>query len=239
MKERPILFSGPMVRAILEGRKTQTRRLVKPQPTIVDADNAEHAWWSYADGHEGVGWYVADSEYLDEGSEIRRCPYGRPGDRLWVKETWTAERRDNMPEDQRILVAYRASCDGDSFDLVEPDGSIARARVVRWKPSIFMPREFSRITLEVTGVGVERLQSITEEDARAEGVESIFERFPTMGREQLLPSGIVCADEPHRASFEFLWDELNETRAPWASNPWVWVVDFRRLEVAVGEGRAA
>ncbi len=92
-----------------------------------------------------------------------------------------------------------------------------------------MPRWAARITLEVSDVRVERLQAISEADAKAEGVGSIFERFPSMGRDQRLPSGIVCAEEPHRAAFEFLWDELNEKRAPWASNPWVWAIKFRRL----------
>ena len=184
MKERPILFSGPLVRAILEGRKTQTRRLVKPQPDgqpIVDASDG--AW------------------YVDGGMWCRRCPFGAPGDRLWVRESFCPRYFDNGAP------AFAADWTGESADCVSKP---------KWTPSIHMPRALSRIDLEVTAVRVERLQDITEEDAAAEGVHPM-PRPPRSGG----PS--------HRCSFEVLWDEINGYRAAWASNPWVWVVEFRRI----------
>lgn len=156
VKERPILFSGPMVKAILAGKKTQTRRLVK-------------APRGSEPSHAGV----------DFG-----CPYGQLFDRLWVRESWQCNHADQ----DRSKVNYRA------------DG---RDRLL-WTPSIHMPRWASRITLEVTDVRVQRLQDISEEDAKAEGAE---------GRE----------------AFASLWDAINGNRASWASNPWTWAIGFRVL----------
>lgn len=266
MRERPILFSAPMIRALLEGRKTQTRRVVNLDklrvrlPAEVTADplpfhTGEPLLRARAGRHRaslnGHGAVCAELGKhrlgLKPGEFHFECPYadgdthlgdyggGRKvwtiaprASALWVRETWTAERRDNMPEDQRILVAYRASCDGDSFDLVEPDGSIARARVVRWKPSIFMPREFSRITLEVTGVRVEMLQDISHEDAIAEGCAG----YDWVARSPYIDGPHTDGGTLPVEEFRALWDSLNSKRAPWASNPWVWVVEFRRAETA-------
>lgn len=142
MKERPILFSEPMVRSLVQGRKTQTRRLVKPQPCF------DEPLWLDGEGHSGTGWYVCEAEYPEEGSEFYKCPFGQVGDRLWVRETWAHCRKGH--------IAYREDGAGSChFD--------------RWRPSIHMPRSASRITLEVTNVRVERLQNISEEDALAEG----------------------------------------------------------------------
>ena len=182
-KERPILFSGPMVRAILEGRKTQTRRVVKFDPCP-----SSYAMVSHYDGLGNV--VLTDGSYL-------RCPYGQPGDRLWVRETW-AHRRwmlgDASPDPTTV---YRA----DSDDLRGCD---------RWRPSIHMPRWASRITLEVVSVRVERLQDISEEDAMAEGV-ALAENY--RGR---------------LAHFAGLWEQINDLGS-WNANPWVWVVEFRKL----------
>ncbi len=185
-RERPIPFSGPMVRAILEGRKTVTRRIARP-------------------GH-------------------KVCPYGVPGDGLWVKETHAL-----FKESAQVGVAYAASCVAGEFDYVTPDGAVERRIVRRWRPSIFMPRWASRITLEVTDVRAERLHDITEEDAQREGVRPFFESFQGIGRDQRITSGELAADAEHRAAFAVLWDEINGDRVPWASNPWVWRVEFRRL----------
>jgi hypothetical protein len=178
VKERPILFSGPMVRAILDGQKTQTRRIVKPQPSI-------------------------------EGQEphLVRCPYGVPGDRLWVRETW-GEGGMTKPGDP---ASYAADW---------PDAGAIR----KWRPSIHMPRWASRIDLEVTAVRVERLQAITEEDARAEGAAHRIARGGDL-------SGALEGETPiqHVAHFRDLWDSINGERTPWASNPWVWVVSFKRV----------
>lgn len=166
-RERPILFSGPMIRAILADRKTQTRRIVKVP-----------------------GGHVFD--FMD----LTKPRAYRPGDRLWVRETWAkaGEVGDR--------VEYRA-------DNPDPESA-------RWRPCIHMPRWASRITLEVTGVCIDRLQRISEADAKAEGVDP-YEQ----------PCGPA---HPHALAFRELWDSFNGKRAPWASNPWVWVVSFKRLE---------
>jgi len=145
MKERPILFNGEMVRAILEGRKTQTRRVVKGNP-----------------GRLGFSPFACkEDDYLDEHGRQYSCPYGVSGDRLWVRETWCTNTSYNnwKPRDLPVgcPIWYRAQADDD---------------ISKWRPSIFMPRWASRINLEVKGVRVERVQDITEEGAMAEGVNA-------------------------------------------------------------------
>lgn len=196
-KERPIPFSSSMVQAILAGTKTQTRRLVKPS-----------AWASEADMRRLAAQQPAIGlAFFKDGAPKRKltCPYGVIGDRLWVKETWWPCAGG---------VVYRA---GGLADC--PDGG-------KWKPARFMPRWASRITLEVSGVRVERLQHITEEDAEAEGVP------PDFG------NAFSCASNDYRRSFSMAWEAINGRRAPWASNPWVWVISFRRVAVeshAIGQ----
>lgn len=195
MKERPILFSGPMVRAILDGRKTQTRRVVKPQPeTATDCPY-----------HVGVG----------QSRKSRTCPYGTVGDRLWVREAWLPFDQDHVIGDCKV--AYMAEATPTSEEIRKE--YIREGRNYRWRPSIHMPRWASRITLEITGVRVERLQEISETDAIAEGAMSQ-----------------LCSmhDQPdamkftHRNGFTNLWQSINGPES-WASNPWVWVIEFRRL----------
>ena len=188
MTERPILFSGPMVRAILEGRKSQTRRVVKPQP----ASHQGRIEWSY----HNPGWWIVQGDVSNTWSRVR-CHYGVPGDRLWVRETFNPDWTDR--------VIYKA----DGGSAVEAGWP----REPRWKPSIFMPRRACRLVLEVTGVRVERLQEISSTDAEAEGVQC----------QPMSAKGFVDY-------YRDLWDRLNAKRAPWASNPWVWVVEFRRLD---------
>lgn len=192
-KERPILFSGPMVRANLEGRKTQTRRVLKGAPMRLWAASG----WEIEDGD--CMWCDA---YGDYHSLTQICPYGRIGDRLWVRETW-AHRRwmigDASPNPTTI---YRA----DSDDLNGCD---------RWRPSVHMPRWASRITLEVVSVRVERLHGISEEDAVAEGVE-------------MLPVGRDIGKQA-ALSFAVLWQSINGLGS-WDDNPWVWVVEFKRIK---------
>jgi hypothetical protein len=145
MKERPILFSGPMVRAILEGRKTQTRRVVKPQSAILTDEMAR---------------VLGVQPPAQQNAPVISCPYGVPGDRLWVRETYAWSGDSSIPEADRIAsgeVWYRA------------DGG--RGGGIRWRPSIFMPRWASRILLEITDVRVERLQDISDDDCRAEGYD--------------------------------------------------------------------
>ena len=194
MKEHPILFSGPMVRALLEGRKTQTRRIVKPQPKVVHN--------IYPDAS------IATNCTFRRGDQRIHCPYGKPGDRLWVKETFLPTAHTTY---------FRAD-----FDPMDAAGH--GALYGGWKPSIFMPRRLSRITLEVVDVRVERLQDISEEDAEAEGAYPEFEID--------LASFVRRApvNSTHYLGFKHVWRDINGMES-WDANPWVWVVEFKKLEV--------
>lgn len=197
MKFHPILFSGPMVRAILEGRKTQTRRMMKPQPYR----SGTGTWfWSpnknvHHVGDDGMFQFVVSS---------MSCPYGRPGDRLWVRETFAPN----------LVLPLSDREPGDFIYRADLQGGVTKYSA-QWKPSIFCTRAASRITLEIVAVRVERLNDITEADAMAEG--------PT-------PS-IVGADLDHikwRAGYATLWEIINGAGS-WDKNPWVWVIEFKRI----------
>lgn len=200
MKERPILFSTPMIRAILDGKKTQTRRIVKH----VEDARFIRAQDGFPDGSTRPVFEVGD----DVCSV--RCPYGEPGDRLWVKENYRlrADQDGKPPRDDWWKSGAWYAADGAT-----PTGCGGGPGKLR--PSIHMPRWASRITLEVTSVRVERLQDISEDDARAEGVVP----------ELCLPGD----DVSYVSGFALLWELLNHERAPWDSNPWVWVVAFNRI----------
>lgn len=241
-KERPILFSAPMVRAILDGTKTQTRRIMKPQPASVE-------YWLHGEAsnrHEGVptmrdadgrGWamcgpyrcpYIGEGQYAGKDGRLANShvdDHSERHSRLWVRETW-------MPFETNlcrgsVTIGYRASNEvrpdgvsheefGASSLFQRPDAEIEdfaadikrmEAEGDRWRPSIFMPRWASRITLEIVSVRVERLRSICHNDCLAEG----------------LPNG------PHRQrAYWNLWDSINGPGS-WAANPWVWVIEFRKL----------
>ncbi len=201
-RERPILFSGPMVRAILEGRKTVTRRLVTVPWKGARRTLPYSPYWDDEDGR-----LIACDEYGDWHPAEEWLGTWQVGQRLWVKETFAEDVGD-------LSAVFRADREFDG---------------VRWTPSIFMPRYLSRITLDVTSVRIERLHAITEDDAKAEGVQPFFERFPCFAQDQTLTTGERCIDAPYRASYAVLWDELNDERATWKSNPWVWRVEFRRI----------
>jgi len=221
MKERPILFSGPMVRAFLDGRKTMTRRVAR----LNTAGRAK------APGK-------ASNWHCDDPDAWQACPYGAPGDRLWVRETWCQKTDDgylvyNDAGDIDSSCCHYAAdghevfkSDGDGGTEWRKDGTAASP----WKPSIHMPRWASRITLEVTGVRVERLQSVTEEDAQAEGVEPLTHIGPDQPILDNPRIGRTAGSHPHVLSLAVLWDEINGDRAPWSSNPWAWVVEFKRLK---------
>lgn len=194
MKERPILFSGEMVRAILDGRKTMTRRVIKPQPdNVTTGPTPMGANWM-AWGMDGI---VRDLW----------CPYGQPGDRLWVRETFATDIQGCPGE---YGLSYRA-------DHIDPRGDGPTR--IKWTPGIHMFREYSRINLEITNVSVERLQDITEDDAIAEGVQ------------YFIASGKMTRSEMSmRSAFAGLWDSINLKRGyGWDTNPWVWVIEFKRL----------
>lgn len=199
MKERPILFSASMIRAILEGRKTQTRRPVKPQPEMMGSGGA----WRW-DGRKGSfrGSMGTHIESFPDGAR-HYCPYGHPGDRLWVREN----------------IAFDKGYDGiRPVDIPHEAPGIKRFYMAdglkpKWagqiRPSIHMPRACSRILLEITSVRAERLQEISDEDAQAEGVNAEF------GNRHIIP-------------FNRLWVSINGA-ASWNDNPWVWVVEFKKI----------
>jgi hypothetical protein len=235
VKERPILFSVPMVRALLEGRKTQTRRAIKTF-RCGGLDNCVRlSTGGYAElQDEGLGYHPVGTEWKLAPSERINdwCPYGSPGERLWVRETYAIMSTDG----HTASVAYRermpagktlADTDG-GLDLIElsTDELIwADAHIdgERWRPSIFMPRWASRITLEITEVRVQRLQEITEDDAKAEGAE-------WYGFADLKPNGDLRDGESvaYRAGFHDLWQSINGEES-WKSNPWVWAITFKAV----------
>jgi hypothetical protein len=199
MITRPILFSKPLVRAILDGRKTQTRRVVKNVPFGTES-------FYPCDDDEG---FMAHPNSINPdrnaNAPIVHCPYGKPGSRLFVRETWAASKAyDRIPP---------RGCNGEYIWYKaggwagHPADESLRGR---WRPSIHMPRWASRIELEIVSVHVELLQDISEEDAEAEGVE------------------IIEAFEPYRGVYRMLWESVHGNDS-WTQNPWVWVIEFRRI----------
>lgn len=228
MTARPILFSGPMVRALLAGRKTQTRRIAKhpllddvPSMTDVVHENPRHAA-PYLDSYCGGAktpdnprgmtewwcWWTRD----DRPGHQFKCPYGKPGDLLWARETWG-------DDEQFGGKLYRATHKGD-----DPIGN-------GWRPSIHMPRSASRITLEITGVKIERLKDISEADAKAEGCGSTI---PDDVKDHPLAKHIGPSPRNH---FAAVWERINGETGPgsWEANPWVWALEFRVHTVNVDE----
>jgi hypothetical protein len=214
VKPRPILFSGPMVRAILNGRKTQTRRVVK-WPLRFRSDGTKRRIYSERDISEMNERLVTWTRH----PLFQFCPFGQVGDRLWVRETWAPHA--DVPRE----AIYRCDRGGDYQDTVT-DG-------FRWRPSIHMPRWASRITLEITGIRVERVQDITEEDAKKEGVESVKYGsvwfWKAYGHNPIPGGGELVATRDAKRSFQTLWTSINGPGS-WGLNPWVWVVEFRKVE---------
>lgn len=251
MKERPILFSSPMVRALLAGRKTQTRRVVKPKPaealnflggrcdgSISGADDIELRWDACCDDDGkrlDPQWLAFCAEYPEEGCLPIGRAYGQPGDRLWVRETFAHDGAETL---------YAADCS---------DAELAEERKLRrefrgiadefpgghWRPSIHMPRALSRIMLQITDVRVERLQEISETDAIDEGVLGLgkdwnasafpdyYEAFAiAAGNHTKPPLGPTPVER-----YVKLWEQRNGAGS-WAANPWVWVIEFERLSQA-------
>ena len=165
MTERQILFSGPMVRAILEGKKTQTRRVIKPQPHS-SVDDIGYYWRSDRPVEKAWLWLTGGADYVaaPPDDEFFACPYGQPGDRLWVRETW-CQFPESAPDGMGECVYYRADQRDD--DRLADD--IMKRNSVKWKPSIHMPRKYCRLVLEVKAVRVEQLNKMCGHDLRAEG----------------------------------------------------------------------
>jgi hypothetical protein len=197
IKERPILFSAAMVRAILDGRKTQTRRVVKPRKDL--------SFGCLLQPNELAG-EVNNGSYLN-------CVYGKPGDKFWLRETWSQHP-------QFADIAYKA--DGEEFE--DSDGF---TWIPKWKPSIHMPRWASRINLEITGLRVECLQNINRQDSFAEGIQNLSDGdYYEFGIRDL-----CSAQHPVRA-YQLLWESING-QGSWDKNPWVWVIEFKRIDESV------
>lgn len=215
MKHIPILFSTPMVQALLEGRKTQTRRVVKTADIIFAPDkftyigntNENQDIPHPAEGSNSKIWYQWRLKNNNSASWIDTCPYGQPGDILWVRESFNYGNIGNG-----MQPFYRA-------DNERPHGYSTP-----WKPSIHMPKSACRLFLKVKSVRVERLQDISEEDAISEGIKptgyfDFYENYLSEGYTDLVPY----------ESFKSLWQSINSP-ASWEANPWVWVVEFERVE---------
>ena len=209
MKERPILFSAEMVRAILDGRKSQTRRVVKPQP-VVDPEWEGGAYADVGATPSGAGRQLVAASQLHVA-----CPYGVPGDRLWIKEAFY--REDYLQHGQQYhAVLWKAST---------PEGAeVIGGGPIKWRHGRYMPKDAARLLrLEITAVRVQRVQEIAIEDAQAEGFE--------------YECGYYCDervghvdDTPPDALFARYWDSLNAKRGyGWDVNPWVWVLEFKRV----------
>ncbi|SXQ85911.1 hypothetical protein [Klebsiella pneumoniae] len=214
MKERGMIFNGEMVRAILHGRKTQTRRPIKWKQTrfteIGEREDGSKWPWSEDAEHACDFWHP--------------CPFGAVGVRIWVRETWARYNIDQNSHD----IAYRATTPEDW-----PEEG-------RWRPSIHMPRWASRILLEITNVRVERLNAISEEDAQREGVHTEVWDQTVVARNYAARDEFFqfwSEDMPHyvemnqlyRSSFRSLWESIYGAEN-WLANPWVWVIEFKRVE---------
>ena len=215
MKERGIIFNAEMVRAILDGRKTQARRIINPQPELT-----QKSGFKWKGGLFGAG---SDDRETNRNFAHKKCPLGKVGDRLWVRETWQGpliNYTDNEPQfkghhifEKSDNCVYKA--DGLAApEFIDSDDNLKQG----WRPSSNMPRWASRITLEITDVRVERLQSISEEDAKEEGFDN---------SQSDAANSIGWFEKPIRA-FRRDWENINGTDG-WNSNPWVWVIEFKRV----------
>lgn len=237
MNERPILFSGPMVRAILDGTKTQTRRVMKPQPERCPVDYPRPGHWWPSRNHQSMLHVEDELQNLSggwSGLAASACPYGEDRDRLWVRECFAAWWTTATGTRSHVM-GYRADIndpDWDGFGADDPWWLDAK-----WEPSIHMPRAFSRITLEITDVRVQRLHDISHDDILAEGI-----RVPTTEDGHALidvstkdgPAAFLDREtirDPKailRAHWAALWCSING-RASWDANPWVWALTFQRV----------
>ena len=219
-KEKPIIFSTSMVRAIMDGRKTQMRRVIARDIVNcfdIDMDRRAIVYIDQATG--------------DSFKPEEMCPY-RLGDILWVRETFAVGCIVYGEEPDGRAVAYISQCKGEN-DYIPKEYALRYGvgmDEVVWKPSIHMPREAARLFLEVKNVRAERLQNISYEDAIAEGtLQWICEKYKSGSYLDNAMRGTACA-KPERA-FALLWDTLNAKRGyPWENNPWVWVIEFMRIE---------
>lgn len=228
-KERGMIFNGEMVRAILDGRKTQTRRIMAIQPEhselglrrVIDSKNGRDNGKYF--------WSQSDACGLKARSKVFGCPYGDVGDRIWVRETFQGplvseelfeEYRAHPEKFETPQYCEYAADGGAKPEYCDLDDNLRHG----WRPSIHMPRWASRILLEITDVRVERLNAIREEDAQAEGVAQLRGGFW-----QHYQPGWTQHQLSARGSFVTLWKSIYGEES-WHSNPWVWVIEFKRIE---------
>ena len=216
MKEHPILFSGPMVKAIMEGRKTMTRRVIKPQPTKGETV------CSWTCNGKLLDWGIADADG-DPLDVSLKCPYGIPGDLLWVREAFATRPLPDGGEQVLFKEQFRNLWSVLQLEQFIEERGMAKPDI-KWKPGMFLPRELSRLTLRVTAVRVERVQDISGMDAKREGV-NIPAHMPQDGADL----------DWAKKEFALLWDSINAKRGyGWDANLWVWVVSFEKLKEVEG-----
>jgi hypothetical protein len=234
MKEKPISFNAPMVRAVLANIKKMTRLVILPRPVIDSGFEA-----NYDEPEWVLNWKKYEDGFTPE-ELAKKCPYGKPGDHLWVRETWAVainvENQDNWPGRPHIqvgdmpfskAVVYAADghfqwCDGDGF-LIDKS---------QWKPSIHMPRWASRITLRITDIRVERLRNISEADAIAEGIVQGSDGYFYTGVPVKTGTETFARYVTARNAFKHLWQSIygNDPVKSWDANPWVWALSFERVK---------
>ncbi|HBR2315728.1 TPA: hypothetical protein L9P45_003526 [Klebsiella pneumoniae] len=243
MTERGMIFNAEMVRAILDGRKTQTRRIMTVQPQSSEFGLRYIAESSLAKEVGMYFWSQSDACGMKARSKPFACPYGKPGDRIWVRETWSSDFANYYPNDR----VWYAADNNRRLDIEVVDGvrgiysPESDVHVpFRWRPSIHMPRWASRILLEITDVRVERLNAISEEDAQREGVHAEVWDQTVVARNYAARDEFFqfwSEDMPHyvemnqlyRSSFRSLWESIYGSEN-WLANPWVWVIEFKRVE---------
>lgn len=226
MKERGIIFNGAMVRAILSGQKTQTRRIMKQQPPerwspVTSSGEPDLQARTYTQGVvDRHGCLQAGPQVFGVADEEWGAvsPFGQPGDRLWVRETWVhIDDEDDKFDGMGSQTYYRASSPAS-------DDRWLKDRGLKWKPSIHMPRHAARILLEITDVRIERLNSISDEDCRKEGCHGGHGAIP----------GYQYSATP-REQFSHLWQSIYGQES-WDSNPWVWIYEFKLVPASAGKG---
>ena len=230
IKERPILFSAPMVRAILEGRKTVTRRVVKGgQIPTEDASVPVGGprWSAIGQRDPRYGFCVhgtTEVECAQELAKFGRCPYGKPGERLWVRETFGLQVRHYGGGAGEHIV-YRAT----NPDAIYCKSAEGREYPVKWKPSIHMPRHSSRILLQITGVRVKRLQDISDKEIEAEGVD-LDALADGQDRYDMCHTGSGADGRPTlRTAWRHLWESNG---GDWDTNPWIWIIEFQKISIS-------
>lgn len=243
MKERGMIFNGEMVRAILDGRKTQTRRIMKVQPESSEFGLRYIAESSLAKEVGMYFWSLSDACGMKARSKPFACPFGTVGDKIWVRETWSGDFANYYPNDR----VWYAADNNRRLDIEVVDGvrgiysPESDVHVpFRWRPSIHMPRWASRILLEITDVRVERLNTISEEDAQREGVHTEVWDQTVVARNYAAIDEFfqfwsddmphyVEMNQLHQSSFRSLWASIYGSDS-WNANPWVWVIEFKRVE---------